>query len=126
VTHGGAPDVQGAEALARLRRFGGDTLARDLAAMFVESLPGRAAEARAALAAGDRDTLARVAHGLKSSCAQLGGVDAAARWAALEAAARAAAPGAPLDALAPALAEAERAADAHAAWLAAALPPGDA
>ncbi|MDF1504438.1 Hpt domain-containing protein, partial [Roseisolibacter sp. H3M3-2] len=79
MAHGGAPAPAGAEALAKLRRFGGEKLAHDLVAMFVESLPGRAAEARAALIAGDRDALARLAHGLKSSCAQLGGVGAAPR-----------------------------------------------
>ena len=86
------------EALARLRRFGGDRLVRDLWAIFAEDAPGRLAAARAGAAAGDAAAVRLATHSLRSSCAQLGATGAAAPR---EAAERAAAAGdlAPVPAL---------------------------
>jgi HPt (histidine-containing phosphotransfer) domain-containing protein len=90
------PDAAGADpaevaerraALARLRRFGGARLVRDMAALFLAETPERVDAARRALAAGDRDALARAAHALRSSLGQFGATAAASACAELEAAA---------------------------------------
>jgi len=61
--------------LAMLRRVGGDRLIRDLIDMLHENVPRKLAEARAALAAGDADTVGRVAHALASSAGNVGAAD---------------------------------------------------
>lgn len=111
--------LEGQEALDRLRRFGGDRLARDMVALFAQSVPERLAAARAALTADDAETLVRTMHGLKSSCAQLGGPTAAQRCADVEHAARAG----QLDGLAAGIDRAAQAIGELVAWLAGALPP---
>lgn len=111
--------LEGPEALDRLRRFGGDRLAREMIALFADSVPERFAAARTALETGDVETLVRTMHGLKSSSAQLGGPGAARLCATVEHAARAE----QLFGLAPAIDRAEQAVDELVAWLAQALPP---
>jgi HPt (histidine-containing phosphotransfer) domain-containing protein len=59
-------------ALARLRRFGGERLVRDMAAIFIADMPERLALARSALAAENVDRVAYAAHTMKSSAAQFG------------------------------------------------------
>ena len=114
-----AAPLEGQEALDRLRRFGGDRLARDMVTLFADSVPERFAAARAALVAGDAETLVRTMHGLKSSSAQLGGPAAARLCAAVEHAARAE----QLFGLAPSIDRAEQAVAELLAWLERALPP---
>jgi HPt (histidine-containing phosphotransfer) domain-containing protein len=60
------------EAIARLRRLGGDSLAASLAALFLDLAPRRLAAARAALDADDADAVRRAAHSLKSSAGNVG------------------------------------------------------
>ena len=72
-----AAERAGREALARLRRWGGDALVRDMWAIFAEDAPGRLAAARAGAAAGDAAAVRLAAHSLRSSCAQLGAAAAA-------------------------------------------------
>lgn len=114
-----AAALEGQEAIDRLRRFGGDRLAREMIALFADSVPERFAAARAALVAADAETLVRTMHGLKSSSAQLGGIGAARLCAEVEHAARAE----QLFGLAPAIERAEQAVGELVAWLARALPP---
>lgn len=59
-------------ALERLRRFGGDTLLRDMIDLFLEHAPKRIAASRQALAANDLAPVRLSVHSLVSSCAQLG------------------------------------------------------
>ena len=73
-----AAERAGREALARLRRWGGDALVRDMWAIFAEDAPGRLAAARAGAATGDAAAVRLAAHSLRSSCAQLGATGAAA------------------------------------------------
>ena len=61
-----------AEALQRLRRFGGDALLRELIALFREIGPQRLHVARQALGRSDAEGVRRNLHALKSSGAQLG------------------------------------------------------
>jgi HPt (histidine-containing phosphotransfer) domain-containing protein len=114
----GAHTDDAESALARLRRWGGDRLARDMAALFAAAVPERVAAARRALSARDRTAVADAMHALKASCAQLGGAEAAARCVVAERAAREASPD---DALAVALEQAADACAAHVAWLGQAL-----
>jgi HPt (histidine-containing phosphotransfer) domain-containing protein len=107
-------------AIARLRGWGGDGLARDMAALFAEAVPVRLDEARRGLAKGDHAAVASAMHTLKASCAQLGGVEAAACCAAAE---RAALDGSAPESLARAVAEVGVACEAHVAWLARTLGP---
>lgn len=59
-------------ALERLRRFGGDTLLRDMIDLFLEHAPKRIAASQQALAANDLAPVRLSVHSLVSSCAQLG------------------------------------------------------
>lgn len=59
-------------ALERLRRFGGDTLLRDMIDLFLEHAPRRIAASRQALSGTDLSPLRLSVHSLVSSCAQLG------------------------------------------------------
>jgi histidine phosphotransfer protein HptB len=62
------------QALARLHRWGGDKLPRDMAALFRTEVPARLRAAREATSQGNCDGAERAAHSLKSTCAQLGAV----------------------------------------------------
>ena len=112
-------DARGA-AIARLRGWGGESLARDMAALFADAVPARLDEARRGLVVGDHAAVASAMHTLKASCAQLGGVEAAACCAAAE---RAALDGTAPESLAQALAAVDAACAAHVAWLAHTLGP---
>jgi HPt (histidine-containing phosphotransfer) domain-containing protein len=61
-----------ANALDRLKRFGGPALLREMIVLFLTAAPERIGVARAAAAAGDRRAVERALHALKSSSAQLG------------------------------------------------------
>ena len=70
-----APDAPAAldpEALARLRRFGGDKLLHEMIALYLDAAPDRLASARAAWKSGDVMEAELALHSLKSSSAQLG------------------------------------------------------
>jgi HPt (histidine-containing phosphotransfer) domain-containing protein len=60
------------EALARLRRFGGDKLLREMIGLYLTAAPERLAAAKAGVASGDRSAAELALHSLKSSSAQLG------------------------------------------------------
>lgn len=62
------------EAFARLRRWGGERLVRDMVALFLTQVPERLAAVRQALRQGDISEAERAAHALRSSSAQLGAV----------------------------------------------------
>jgi HPt (histidine-containing phosphotransfer) domain-containing protein len=59
-------------ALARLRKWGGDRLILEMAALFMTEVPARMQAAARAASRGERIEAQRAAHSLKSSCAQLG------------------------------------------------------
>ncbi len=59
-------------ALERLSRVGGSALVTELVGLYLEDLPGRLTRARDALTAGDSPALAKAAHAIRSSSAQLG------------------------------------------------------
>jgi CheY-like chemotaxis protein len=59
-------------ALERMSRVGGAALVAELAALYLEDLPARIARTRDALNARDSAGLAKAAHALRSSSAQLG------------------------------------------------------
>jgi HPt (histidine-containing phosphotransfer) domain-containing protein len=61
--------------LDRLRRLGGDALARQMVALFREAAPQRVAAARAALVAGDLAAVARAAHAMVSNAGNVGGME---------------------------------------------------
>jgi HPt (histidine-containing phosphotransfer) domain-containing protein len=61
--------------LDRLRRLGGDALARQMVALFREAAPQRVAAARAGLEAGDLAAVARAAHALVSNAGNVGGME---------------------------------------------------
>src|SRR5436190_4150837 len=65
-------DVLDADALERLRGFGGNKLLRGMIELFLKNAPTKAAEAREALDCGDAAGLRAALHGLKSSAGQLG------------------------------------------------------
>jgi two-component system cell cycle response regulator DivK len=71
-------------ALARLIQLGGQQFASDLAAIYLDDMPLRIATAQTALHAGNVATLAKAAHSMKSSSAQLGATDLAALCESLE------------------------------------------
>jgi len=58
--------------LERLMRLGGEDFVRSLAAIFLQDMPERFEGARAALTSRDASSVARFAHAMKSSAAQLG------------------------------------------------------
>ena len=60
------------QAFARLNRWGGEKLIREMTALFRTEVPARLVAAREAVKAGECVTAERAAHSLKSSCAQLG------------------------------------------------------
>ncbi|MEO8563596.1 MAG: Hpt domain-containing protein [bacterium] len=60
------------DALARLRRFGGDKLLREMIELYLQAAPERMAAARVATENGDRPGAELALHSLKSSSAQLG------------------------------------------------------
>lgn len=66
-----APSTDGA-ALARLERFGGGKLLRDMIDLFLAAAPSRIDAARAGTSAGDAAAAEMALHSLKSSAAQLG------------------------------------------------------
>lgn len=66
------PTVELDAALERLRRFGGDTLLRDMIDLFLEHTPARIAAAQQAIATGDAHAAHLAVHSMVSSCAQLG------------------------------------------------------
>ena len=59
-------------ALARLNRWGGDKLVREIAALFRTEVPVRLVAAWEAVNAGHCAGAEQAAHSLKSSCAQVG------------------------------------------------------
>jgi HPt (histidine-containing phosphotransfer) domain-containing protein len=61
--------------LDRLRRLGGDALARQMLALFREAAPQRIAAARAGLVTGDLPAIARAAHALVSNAGNIGGME---------------------------------------------------
>jgi HPt (histidine-containing phosphotransfer) domain-containing protein len=63
-----------AEAIERLRGFGGNKLLRGMIELFLRNAPVKAAEAREALDCGDAAALRAALHGLKSSAGQLGAI----------------------------------------------------
>jgi HPt (histidine-containing phosphotransfer) domain-containing protein len=60
------------EALARLRRFGGDKLLRDMIDLFAQHGPERVVAARAGFETADSVVVKAALHALKSSAGQLG------------------------------------------------------
>jgi HPt (histidine-containing phosphotransfer) domain-containing protein len=65
------PSVDG-DALARLERFGGGKLLREMISLYLEHAPARLAAAEAGIAGGDAAAAENALHSLKSSSAQLG------------------------------------------------------
>jgi len=62
------------DALERLKRWGGETLVRDMSEMFAREMPQRLADARAALSVGEVATAGNATHSMKSSAGQFGAV----------------------------------------------------
>jgi histidine phosphotransfer protein HptB len=62
------------QAIARLRRFGGDALLFEMIDLLAAGAPARMAVAGEAVANGDADTARGVLHSLKSSAGQMGAV----------------------------------------------------
>ncbi len=60
------------EAIARLRRFGGDALLHEMIDLLAAGAPARLAVARDAVANGDAEAARGVLHSLKSSAGQMG------------------------------------------------------
>jgi two-component system sensor histidine kinase RpfC len=60
------------EALARLERFGGEALLREMVALYLANAPERMCAVESALDAGDVVAAESALHSLKSSSAQLG------------------------------------------------------
>jgi len=61
-------------ALARLNKWGGPRLVRDMTAIFSEEMPRRLAEVKNAFERNDSDAAGRASHSIKSSAGQLGAV----------------------------------------------------
>ena len=70
-------DVHGAdeEALANIRRLGGEALLGRMIGLFLQHSPARVAALRAALSPPDLKALSAAAHGLKSSAGNFGASD---------------------------------------------------
>ena len=113
-----AADGEGRQALARLHRFGGDALVRDLSVILLEDMPVRLAAARAAARAGDAGGVQLAAHSMRSSCAQFGAATVAALCGEVEDAARSDA----LDPVPALLDEVDRRFAAFRGWLAREVP----
>ena len=62
------------DALARLRRFGGDKLVREMIDLYLTTAPERLAAARNGASSGDLPSTELALHSLKSSSAQLGAI----------------------------------------------------
>ena len=60
------------DALARLERFGGAKLLREMIALYLENAPERLGAAEAGITTGDAAAAENALHSLKSSSAQLG------------------------------------------------------
>jgi two-component system cell cycle response regulator DivK len=71
-------------ALERLSRVGGESLVSEIVALYLEDLPGRLTRARDAFTARNAQALAKAAHALRSSSAQLGAETLASACDALE------------------------------------------
>ena len=67
-----SPSATDPNALARLRRFGGDKLLREMIDLYLTSAPERLAAAKSGVASGDLPSAELALHSLKSSSAQLG------------------------------------------------------
>lgn len=67
-----AVPVSDPEALDRLREWGGDKLVGKMVGLFLSQAPDRIAAARAGLETGASAEVARAAHALRSSSAQIG------------------------------------------------------
>jgi len=65
------------DARERLIRLGGPRFANELAAIYLDEMPRRIATARGALREGDAELLGEIAHGMRSSSAQLGATELA-------------------------------------------------
>ena len=74
-----------ADALARLRKWGGEKLVRDMLRLFRAQVFERVAAARNGIRTRDAAEVERAAHALKSSCGQLGAVSMQALCAKIEA-----------------------------------------
>ena len=70
----GTPELRAMDpdALARLRRFGGERLLNDMIALYLETARSRLAAAQEGLTSGDASATGNALHSLKSSSAQLG------------------------------------------------------
>lgn len=79
------------DVIEALRELGDDELLKELVDLFVTDTPPRLSELDTAFNAGDADTVASVAHSLKSSSANLGALRLSDLCRELEAAGRAAA-----------------------------------
>jgi HPt (histidine-containing phosphotransfer) domain-containing protein len=106
------------EAVARLRRWGGDALLRSIAALYAEGVAERTAAIRAAIAAGDAFAVVRAAHALKATCGQVGAVEAESLCRVLESSDVSVADARSLASIAPLAERLEAACEAHVAWLA--------
>lgn len=110
--------AEGRAALARLHRFGGESLVAEMARMFLADMPARLALARTALGAAEPARVAYAAHAMKSSAAQFG----AGRLAELCAAAERAAADGDLAPVAPLLDRVDGELATFGGWLGAELP----
>jgi two-component system, sensor histidine kinase and response regulator len=70
--HGDDLPATDASALERLKRFGGQKLLGNMAALFLLSAPDRIATARTGLSLNEASVIEQALHALKSSSAQLG------------------------------------------------------
>jgi HPt (histidine-containing phosphotransfer) domain-containing protein len=68
------PPVVKQAALERLKKWGGESLLRELIGIYRETAPGRLAELRRGVEQGQLDIAERAAHTMKSSAGNLGAV----------------------------------------------------
>jgi len=71
-SNGPPVDLEGSETISSLRADGGEEVARELIALFLEDAPERCAEIGDAIRLGDPSRASAAAHSLKSSAATLG------------------------------------------------------